>query len=319
MRSDRRTFLKNLGGFTAGFTAISAGLASCNNAESNNEEVKINPAKLFFTISLAQWSLNKELFAGEIDNLDFPLVARRDYDIYIVEYVNQFFKDKAEDEAYLNQLLQRCRDNGVSNHLIMCDGEGNLGDADAAKRKQAVENHYKWVNAAKLLGCTSIRVNAYGQGTAEEVKNYAIEGLSMLGEYAGKEGMNVIVENHGGYTSDGSWLAAVMAGVNMPNIGTLPDFGNFCLKYGANGCEEQYDRYKGVQEMMPYAKGASAKTNDFDEQGNCVETDYERMLKIVKDAGFKGIIGIEYEGQHLPAPEGIRKTKALLERVGAIV
>lgn len=317
MKSDRRRFLKQLGGFTASFAAISAGLASCNNSEAPKSSEQ-EPGELFFSISLAQWSLNKELFAKEIDNLDFPLVSRRDYDISIVEYVNQFFKDKAEDSAYLNDLLQRCRDNGVTNHLIMVDGEGNLGDKDAGKRMQAIENHYKWVNAAKFLGCTSIRVNAYGEGTAEEVKNYAIEGLSKLAEYAEKENINVIVENHGGYTSDGSWLAAVMQGVNRPSVGTLPDFGNFCIKYGPNGCEEQYDRYKGVEEMMPFAKGASAKSYDFDENGNCIETDYKRMLKIVKDSGFKGIIGIEYEGSNLPASEGIKKTKELLEREGRI-
>jgi sugar phosphate isomerase/epimerase len=315
MKSDRRRFLKQLGGFTASFAAISAGLASCNNADEPKTD-EASAKDLFFRISLAEWSLHKELFSGQLDNLDFPMVARRDYDIYIVEYVNQFFKDKAEDSAYLNELLARCRDNGITNHLIMVDGEGNLGDKDAAKRMQAVENHYKWVNAAKFLGCTTIRVNAYGEGTAEEVKGYAVEGLSRLAEYAEKEGINVIVENHGGYTSNGAWLADVMRGVNKPNVGTLPDFGNFCLKYGPNGCEEQYDRYKGVEEMMPFAKGASAKSYDFDENGNCIETDYERMLKIVKDSGFKGIIGVEYEGSKLPAREGIKKTKALLERIG---
>lgn len=322
MRSDRRKFIKQLGGFTAGFGVISASLASCNDAATSatSQDAVDGAAPLFFTISLAQWSLNKAIFGGKLDNLDFPAVAKNDYGISVVEYVNQFFKDKAKDQNYLNQLLQRCKDNGVTNHLIMCDGEGNLGDADEKKRMTAVENHYKWVDAAKFLGCSSIRVNAAGSGSREEVKKYAVDGLSRLGEYAQKVGLNVIVENHGGYSSDGNWLSAVMHEVNKPNVGTLPDLGNFCITRGENWtCVEEYDRYKGTAELMPFAKGVSAKTNDFDEQGNCIETDYSRMLKIIKDAGFTGIIGIEYEGNKISEEEGIRKTKALLERVGPTV
>ncbi len=218
-------------------------------------------------------------------------------------------------------MLQRCKDNGVSNHLIMCDGEGGLGDTDDKKRNQAVENHYKWVDAAKFLGCSTIRVNAFGTGSREDVQKAAVDGLGKLGEYGEKVGINIIVENHGGYSSDGQWLAGVMKEINKPNVGTLPDFGNFCIRRDGKGlwdgnCVEEYDRYIGVQEMMPFAKGVSAKTYDFDEQGNCVETDYNKMLKIVKDAGFRGYIGIEYEGEKLSEEEGIKKTKALLERVG---
>lgn len=270
-----------------------------------------------FTISLAQWSLHKALFAKKIDNLDFPAIAKKQYGISAVEYVNQFFKDKAEDMAYLNDLLRRSKDNGVYNHLIMIDGEGGLGDLDNEKRLKAVVNHYKWVHAAKHLGCKSIRVNAYGEGSAEDVQKAAIESLSQLGDFAAKENINVIVENHGGYSSNGQWLSTIMEKVAKPNVGTLPDFGNFCLKRGENRtCVEEYDRYKGTQELMRYAKGASAKTYDFDEAGNCVETDYNKIMKIVKDAGFNGYIGIEYEGSKLSEEEGIRKTKALLERVG---
>lgn len=203
----------------------------------------------------------------------------------------------------------------------MCDGEGSLGAPDDKERLKAVENHYKWVDAAKFLGCATIRVNAHGEGSREDVQKAAIDGLGRLGEYGAKVGINVIVENHGGYTSDGSWLAAVMKGVGKPTVGTLPDFGNFCIRHEKGmyegKCVDEYDRYKGTQELMPFAKGVSAKAHDFDAQGNCVETDYNRMLKIVKDAGFKGYIGIEYEGDKHSPEEGIRKTKALLERVGA--
>ena len=330
MPSNRRHFLKQLGGLAAGFGAASTGLSFINpshkeiQTKDHPSEPGIAPAPLFFTISLAQWSLHKKLFAKEMDNLDFPAMAKNTYGISVVEYVNQFFKDKAKDEKYLAELLKRCNDNGVKNHLIMCDGEGEMGSPDAKVRNEAVENHYKWVDAAKYLGCVTIRVNAFGTGSAEEVQKSAAESLSKLGEYAAKTGINVIVENHGGYTSNGEWLAGVMKKVGRKNVGTLPDFGNFCIKreggaqWGAK-CIEEYDRYKGVGEMMPYAKGVSAKTHDFDDQGNCIETDYLKMLKVVKAAGFNGYMGIEYEGDKLSEDEGIKKTKALLERVGAMI
>lgn len=335
MPTNRRYFLQQLGTLAAGFGVAGTGLIACNDGTSEkdatppaegaqNAPKETGAPALFFTISLAQWSLNKKLFAKQMDNLDFPGVAKNTYGISVVEYVNQFFKDKAKDEKYLAELLKRCNDNGVTSHLIMCDGEGDLGDLNAKTRNQAVENHYKWVDAAKYLGCTSIRVNAFGKGSEAEVQKAAIESLTKLGEFASKSGINVIVENHGSYTSNGEWLATVMKGVGKNNVGTLPDFGNFCIRreggelWGAK-CIEEYDRYKGVTEMMPFAKGVSAKTHDFDEQGNCIETDYSKMLKIVKDAGFTGYIGIEYEGDKLGEEEGIKKTKALLERVGATV
>jgi sugar phosphate isomerase/epimerase len=271
----------------------------------------------FFEISLAQWSLHKALFGKKLDNLDFPAKAKNDFGISVVEYVNQFFKDKAEDNKYLGELLKRCKDHGVKNHLIMCDGEGELGAASEAERKKAVENHYKWVNAAKFLGCASIRVNAAGKGSREEVMAAAVDGLGRLGEYAAKENINVIVENHGGWSSDGGWLSSVMKQVNKPNVGTLPDFGNFCITREPGNwikCLEEYDRYKGTKELMPYAKGVSAKSYDFDENGNCIETDYSRMMQILKESGWKGYIGIEYEGSKLSEEEGIRATKKLLER-----
>jgi sugar phosphate isomerase/epimerase len=307
MHSSRRDFFKQAGQLSAGLSLFAALPATPALAA---------PDKLFFEISLAQWSLNKSLFGGKMTNLDFPVKAKKDFGISIVEYVNQFFKDKAKDTTYLKELMKRCNDNGVRNHLIMIDGEGNLGDTDKAKRTKAVENHYRWVDAAKFLGCKTIRVNAAGEGTAEEVKKAAIDGLRSLSEFAAKQNINVIVENHGGYSSDGSWLSSVMKGVNLKNCGTLPDFGNFCLQSGKDGCTKEYDRYKGTKELMPFAKGVSAKSHEFDDKGNEVRTDYNRMLKIVKDAGFKGIIGVEYEGTRHSEDEGIRKTKALLEKVG---
>jgi sugar phosphate isomerase/epimerase len=313
MTNNRRKFIQQVSGL-AGIALIPSSLYSCI-AKKNPNAADLQNS--FFEISLAEWSLHKELFSKKITNLDFPVVAKKEFGISAVEYVNAFFKDKAKDTNYLNELLMRCNDNGVKNHLIMCDGEGNLGELDNAKRMQAVENHYKWVEAAKYLGCATIRVNAYGVGTAAEVKTAAIDGLGRLGEFASKVGINVIVENHGGYSSDGSWLSSVMKEVGEKNVGTLPDFNNFCLTREGNKCVEEYDRYKGTLEMMPYAKAVSAKSLDFDAQGNCIETDYVKMLKIVKDSGFKGYVGIEYEGDKVGEYEGIKKTKALLERVRA--
>src|SRR6266542_1955465 len=261
----RRTFISQMAGTAAlGFTASS--LAFENTTSSS--------AASFFEISLAEWSFNKLLFANKMTNLDFPVVAKQQYGISVVEYVNQFFKDKAKDINYLNELLKRCNDNGVKNYLIMIDGEGGLGDVDSARRTQAIENHYKWVDAAKYLGCLTIRVTAFGEGSAEDVQKAAIDSLSRLGEYASTQNINVIVENHGGYSSNGQWLATVMKTVNKTNVGILPDFGNFCIKreggqQWAGKCIEEYDRYKGVSEMMPYAKGASDKRYNFDADGNC--------------------------------------------------
>lgn len=307
MTTNRRSFLKQAAGSLAGMTILPTAFA-----ESTKK-------KMFFEISLAEWSLHRTLRSGKLTNLDFPVVAKKEFGISIVEYVNQFFKDKAQDKTYLNDLLTRCRDNGITNHLIMIDGEGDLGSTDEAARTKAVENHYRWVECAKYLGCKTIRVNAAGQGTAEEVGKAAVAGLGKLGEFAKSAGINVIVENHGGYSSNGQWLSGVMKQVGMKNVGTLPDFGNFCIKREEGKCAEQYDRYQGTQELLSFAKGVSAKSYDFDDNGNCIETDYNRMMKIVKDSGFKGIVGIEYEGDKLDEYAGIRKTKELLERVGPLV
>lgn len=264
--------------------------------------------KPFYEISLAEWSLHKTLFKGDLKNIDFPELSAKKFGIYGVEYVNQFFKDKAKDMTYLKDLNNRAKDNGVTNVQIMIDGEGNLGDQDNAKRIEAVENHYKWIDAAAFLGCKSIRVNAAGTGTPEEVKNQAVQSLSTLADYGKKAKINVIVENHGGISSHGDWLSDVLKTVNKKNCGSLPDFGNFY----------EYDRYQGVKDLMPFAKGVSAKTHDFDADGNETQIDYVRMMKIVKDSGFTGWAGIEYEGSNLPEEEGIIKTKALLERLKTI-
>jgi len=303
----------------SGMILLPSLLAACTPAEAEKETQQEDASKSaavpFFEISLAQWSLHKNLQAGKINAIDFPQVTRQKFDIGAVEYVNRFFIDYVEDFTWLGDLKQRCADFEVENVLIMCDGLGHLGDMDDAKRLEAVNNHKPWVNAAKFLGCHSIRVNAAGEGTAEEVQQAAIQGLGSLSEYAATEGINVIVENHGGYSSNGEWLAGVMKQVNMDNCGTLPDFGNFCITRGEDGCEEEYDRYKGMEELLPYAKGVSAKSYRFDDAGNEIDIDFERILKLVQQSGYTGYIGIEYEGSELDEYAGIKATKDLLERL----
>lgn len=269
-----------------------------------------------FRISLAQWSLHRSLFGGEIDHLGFIGAARERYGLEAVEYVNAFFKDKALDEDYLDQMNVRCADHGVKSLLIMVDGEGAIGHPDEAERLKTVENHRKWLHAASVLGCHSIRVNAQSEGSFEEQQKLAADGLRRLTEIADPMGLNVLVENHGGYSSNGAWLAGVMKLVDHPRCGTLPDFGNFCMDWSRAGDPDAwYDRYKGVAEMMPWAKAVSAKSHEFDDNGDEVRTDFRKMMKIVLDAGYRGYVGIEWEGGGISEDEGIRATKRLLERV----
>ncbi|MDF1867001.1 MAG: TIM barrel protein [Saprospiraceae bacterium] len=318
----RRKFIRHTSKAALGLGLF--GMYACGNTtttESTEEDQSSTetkkPMEAFFKVSLAQWSLHRALQGGEMDNLDFAAAARNDYDIGAIEYVNQFFKDKAKDAAYLAEMNKRAADNGVKNLLIMIDSEGGLAETDDAQRKKAVENHYKWVEAAKTLGCHSIRVNAYSSNPdMGEAAKAAMDGLGSLATFAKDFDINVIVENHGGFSSDGKWLSGIMARINMPNCGTLPDFGNFCVRNENGKCADEYDRYMGVTELMPFAKAVSAKSHDFDANGNETNTDYLKMMQIVKAAGYNGYVGIEYEGSVLSEKEGIMATKALLDRVG---
>ncbi|CAN5882660.1 sugar phosphate isomerase/epimerase [soil metagenome] len=310
----RRKFIAT-GGRAAAAAAVGAStVAGCTGLHAAARPAGLSTAATGpeppFRISLAQWSLHRTLRAGDIDHLDLARVARDEFAIDAIEYVNIFFKDRAEDRDYLAEMNRRAADHGVYQHLIMCDGEGRLGDPDAALRRQAVENHHKWVDAAVVLGCAMIRVNAASQGTWDEQADLAADGLRQLTEYGAAADIDVVVENHGGLSSNGAWLADVMKRVDHPRCGTLPDFGNFRIGPG-----EMYDRYVGVTELMPFAKAVSAKSHDFDDDGNETGTDYRRMLKIVTAAGYSGWIGIEYEGSRLPEREGIAATKRLLETV----
>ncbi len=298
---DRRGFLRQS---AAGALALSLApwrLVAAADVSGNPPAGKIGD----FKISLAEWSLHKALFSKQIDNLDFPKIAREQYGIDGVEFVNQFFKDKAQDSAYLKDLKTRADDHGVTCVLIMIDGEGEAGfsSANQSQRDKAVDNHKKWIDAAAALGCRAIRINArgdYGPNKTEPIS----EACATLAEYGLKNQINVICENHGGASSDPNALLALIKAVNKPNFGTLPDFGNF---------PKEIDVYDAIARMMPHAKGVSAKSYDFDDSGREKNLDFARIMKIVTDSGYHGYVGIEYEGSRLGEPEGIRATKKLLE------
>lgn len=300
--TNRREFL--------GAVAAAAVAPAVSNAASSGPAAAAGAKAPWFRISLAEWSFNRALFGNKMTNLDFPVVARKEFGIDSVEYVNQFWMDKAEDKAYLAELKKRCDDNGVKSGLIMCDREGALGDADPAARTKAVENHYKWVTAAAFLGCHSIRVNAQSSGTFGAQLDNAVDGLRRLAQFGAQHNINVIVENHGGFSSNGKWLASVIEQVGLPNCGTLPDFGNFNIAQG-----KAYDRYLGVTELMPFARGVSAKSYAFDDKGNETTIDYLRIMRVVRDAGYRGYVGVEFEGRNMEEMDGIRATQKLLERV----
>jgi sugar phosphate isomerase/epimerase len=325
---DRREFLRQLGIVTVG-APLATAIATARTGDAApvlGASAPTRPplaAAAAFKISLAEWSFHRRLSGRQepkLDHLDFAITAKRDFGIEAVEYVNRFFKDKAAEPSHLADLKKRADDNGVRSVLIMVDHEGELGAADTAKRLEAVDNHKKWVDAAKFLGCHSVRVNAFSAGTPDEQRDRVADGLHKLTEYAAPAEINIIVENHGGLSSNGVWLASVMKQVNNLRCGTLPDFGNWDLEaaWGLSAdakTAKVYDRYKGVAEMMPFAKGVSAKSYDFDANGNETSTDYFKMLRIVVAAGYHGHLGIEYEGDRLSEVDGVRATKTLLERV----
>lgn len=313
----RRSFVKTAAGVAAGVATLS----HTRPARAAEDD------KPLYRISLAQWSLNRALFgrggAEKLDNLEFAKAAKS-LGIDAVEYVNQFFKDKAKDKAYLGEMKKRADGEGVKSLLIMCDGEGRLGDPDAAQRKQAVENHHKWADAAKFLGCHSIRVNAASSGSYDEQQKLAADGLRSLSEYCDTLGLYCIVENHGGLSSHGAWLAGVMEKTDHPRVGTLPDFGNFRIQGASRdklGYDLWYDRYLGVHELMPYARAVSAKSHHFDDAGNETNTDFLKMMKIVMKNAPKewtdlgSWVGVEWEGGNPPEREGIVLTRKLLEKV----
>lgn len=309
----RRVFLKKAAWSACALSATT--LVSCS---SNSTSPTKEKEMVALQLSLAQWSLHRQFNDARLDPNDFASIAIKTYGINAVEYVNQFYADSGEDEKFWITMKERADNVGVNSLLIMVDDEGDLGIANDQERKKSVENHYKWVNAAKILGCHSIRVNAFGESDKPVFRSAIIDSMGQLSDYAAKENINIIIENHGLYSSDGKLIAEIIEQVNKPNFGTLPDFGNWCLsaKWGSTqiDCSEAYDRYQGVADLLPFAKGVSAKSYDFNEKGEDTRIDYFKMLEIVKNSGYRGHIGIEYEGEVLSEHDGILATKALLEK-----
>jgi len=330
MNANRRSFIK-----TAAMGAAGMGLAS-----SIPSFLSAQNKNLFFKMAISQFSLASQFWTKKLDTLDFPAKCKNEFGIEGLDYCSMFFADKAKDQKYLADLKKRANDVGAYNLRIMVDGEGVLGELDSAARTKAIENHYKWMDAAAALGCPMIRVNVEGDGKPEEVSKASVDSLNRLIEYGRKQNIDVIVENHVGISCNAAWLAGVMKQVNSPHCGTLADFGNFCVNrtkpeaqtidaYMKTKCLEEYDRYKGIAELMPYAKGIHAKTHVFDANGNDTETDFVRMFKIIKDSGFTGWCSVEYEGgvmrmykkddKYLDDDQGVIATKKLVEKAAAAV
>lgn len=292
---NRRSFIVHTSVATGSLLLLPGGIF----AESHS-----NPA---FQISLAQWSLNRNLFGGKLNNLEFPKLARREFGIDAVEYVDQFFADKSKDQTYLKELKNRTDGEGIYNHLIMIDTTGPLGAAQKSSRDSAVEKTFGWIDAARFLGCRMIRVNAYGDGNAEELRERVAESGARLADYAAQAGLAVAIENHGKLSSDPGWLVSLIRAINKPNFGILPDFGNF---------PDEVNRYRAVEAFMPYAKAVSAKSERFDHAGLVADTDFFHMMRIVRDGGYTGYVGIESSGGSIEGEyDAIRKTKETLLRV----
>lgn len=308
MSTTRREFLVH----TSTAALLAAAACKSTDTAAKPPAPEAHAKGVLFKLSLAQWSLHQALQKKELDPLDFPRVARSEYGIDTVEYVNTFYKEHKGDDAHWKQLARRCADHGVTSRLIMIDAEGSLGAANESERKQAVAKHRRWLEIASQLRCKAIRVNAYGEGSPEEQRRRAAASLYALGELGATFGLYVIVENHGGLSSNGAWMAELMRAAAHPRVGTLPDFGNFTLAEG-----QLYDRYTGVREMMPWARAVSAKSYDFDARGEETTIDYRRMLKLVLTAGYHEHLGIEYEGTRLSEHDGILATKKLLETIRA--
>ncbi len=302
---------------SAGVALSLLGLYGCKDSEKKAKQANQveNEDALFFKMSLAQWSLHRTLFGNKMDNLDFAAKSRS-FGLEGLEYVNGFFKDKAKEVSYLKEMNLRANSEGQENVLIMIDGEGMLANADDKERFKAIENHYKWIEAANFLGCHAIRVNLAGGVDKSEAVKASIDSLNKLSEFAKGSNVNVLVENHGGFSSNGKWMTDVFSQIENKNCGTLPDFGNFCIEKNKEGlCIEAYDKYQGVKELLPYAKAVSAKSYNFNEKGDTT-IDYLKMMGMVKESGYTGFVGIEYEGEMQPEEKGIELTRDLLVRVG---
>ena len=294
---------------------LTAGIASSVFPSTNF--VKFNSIENL-KISLAQWSLNKSIKNGKLPILDFAKKARS-FDIEGIEFVSGLYTrdtdilERMSMNSLAKELIKRSNDYGIDNVLFMIDNQGDLASSNKNERFQAIDNHKRWIDLSAEIGCKTMRVNLNGEKDLNKWTKNSVKSLTALNKY--NENINVVVENHGGLSSSGKYLSNVMSKVKLENCGTLPDFGNFCMNGSPWGnCTEMYDRYLGTEELMPYAHAVSAKSYDFDDEGNETSIDYERMMEIVKRSGYQGYVGIEYEGNRLGEDDGIIATKKLLEK-----
>jgi len=338
MYSTRREFIENS-------IKSSIGLSLAATLPSSLFLYSCKPEKKEFNlkISLQVYSFAPLMMAGKFDLKDFPEMVRNTYQLDGAEYWSIAFTGRENNEAFLKELKQKSDDNGVNNTIILVDDINiltmesgpSLASLSSEERSRAIDFHKIWVDTAAKIDCHSIRINLKSNdGTAEEVQEVCSESISKLIEYSSQSNISVVLENHGGLTGNGKWLSGLIKNINNEFVGSLPDFGdfNFCQTRGdlnfANvdrECEMKYDKYLGVEELIPYAKGISAKSHDFDKNGSETKTDYKRMMEIIKNSDFSGYISIEYEGamlsmllnrdSYLSSHDGILATKSLLEKL----
>jgi len=305
------------------FIILSICLLSCNNSNENKKEeiveVEAEASANDVKFSLAQWSYNRDLFAGDMNTFDFIRKAK-EQGFDGVEYVNQFFQDKVDNINFLDSLKQISQESNIQNVMIMIDREGELGNSNEEKRIEAVANHKKWIDAAAHIDCISIRVNAHGDGTEDEVRAACAKSITELADYGKAKGILILIENHGGYSSDASWLLSLYIKIKHSNVSLLADFDNWCIeredgKLWGSPCVKEYDRQKGMMELLPFSKGISIKSFEFNENGFETKMDYPALFKIIKESNYNSFYAIEYEGHTRSSDEGVKKTKALADRM----
>ena len=332
MKKNRRKFIKNIIKNTAAVSLVSPLL---------NNDLFANYLSKKIKISLQCFSFASEFYTGKFDLSNFSKIIRETYNLDGAEYWSIPFMGKEKNSSFLSELKQKSNDYGVKNTIILVDlldmetmKQGNsLASVNKKERNQAVEDHKPWIDAAKSIGCDSIRINLWSDASKDEVMKVSIESISKLLEYCSDKNISIVIENHGGYTGDAKWLVNLIKKINNKNLGTLPDFGtlNFCVKRDVSDseifsskCLNQYDKYLGVKELLPYAKGISAKSTQFDLKGNETDTNFKKMIRLIKKSNFEGYMSIEYEGairdtfsqqnNHLSTHDGILATKKLIEK-----
>jgi L-ribulose-5-phosphate 3-epimerase len=243
-------------------------------------------------ISLAQWALVEEVRAGKWKTLDFPRIAREDFGIDGIEFVNTLFESPTTMN-YLNTMKKNAADHGVTCVLIMCDAEGDACAPTKETRRQFEINHRKWIDAAQYLGCHSIRINCIGPKNVnkEEALKWSAETCSMMMEYAIPAGISVLIENHGGVSNDADFMVALMKEVNSRYLGILPDW----RQPGGD-----FDNVEFLRKTLPYAGGMSFRNQPTEELT-------ARMIKLAHETGFRGWYGIESSGR-----EAVKISKQLL-------